>query len=243
MLKIALCDDDATQRDVLKDLLRDYNSVSPFMVESAAFCSGAELLNAVKQNGRYDIYILDVMMPEMDGLALAGQLREGDDAGKIVFLSAEPSFVYKAFSVSASGYLVKPVDPEELFSLIDTLHGKIEKERPSFVLVKTENGERRIEVRDILYVDTYERMPVFHMTDGADVLCKAKRVKFQEQVSSLLRDYPFALSSVGVAVNLANVKSIRNESSEITLNNGKILLCSRTMKESFVRSLESYWNE
>lgn len=242
MLKIALCDDDAMQIEILQELLYDYNTVSPYRVDVEAFYDGESLLNSIRQNGRYDIYVLDVMMPEMDGLELAHRLREDDEIGKIVFLSAETSFVYKAFSVSAAGYLVKPVNPEELFELINTLRNKIEKEKPSFIQINTEAGSRRVEVKDILYVDTLDRAPIYHMTDGSQILGKPKRCRFQELVAELLDGYAFVLSSVGVAVNLANVESAKAESSEITLKGGQTLLCSRTMKDNFLLRLKDYWN-
>lgn len=242
MLKIALCDDDAIQLEILQELLYDYNSVSPFRVDVSAFPDGTELLKSIQQNGRYDIYILDVVMPELDGLELAKRLRDIDEVGKIVFLSAETSFVYKAFSVSASGYLVKPVNSEELFELINTLRTKIEKEQPSFTIISSSSGDRRIEVKDILYVDMLDRVPVYHLSNGAEIIGKVKRCRFQEMVAGLLDVYSFALSSVGVAVNLANVESVTNEGCEIILKNGNRLLCSRTMKENFINRLNDYWN-
>lgn len=242
MLTIALCDDNELQLEILQEYLYDYNTVSPYKVDTTAFSSGTDLLNAIEQNGRFDVYILDIMMPEMDGMELAKRLREIDEIGKIIFLSAETSFVYKAFAVNASGYLVKPVNPEELYDLLRTLRARIEKEKPSYVLVNAVPGDRRVEVRDILYVNMADRVPIYHLTDGTEVVGHAKRGKFQEMVSDLLNGYPFALSSAGVAVNLANVESLANGSNEIVLKGGTTLLCSRTMKENFTYRLRDFWN-
>lgn len=242
MLKIALCDDDSIQLDMLQEMFYDFNTVSAQMVDVSAFSSGRELLRSIAEKGRYDIYILDVMMPEIDGLNLAKKLREHDEIGKIIFLSAERSFVYKAFSVSASGYLLKPVNPEELFDLIGTLRAKIDKEKPSFVLVSAESGDRRVEVNDVLYIDTMDRAPIYHLADGTSIVGKAKRCRFQEMVAEFINGYPFVLSSVGVAVNLANVESVKKESNEILLKGGECLLCSRTMKDYFLVRLNEFWN-
>lgn len=242
MLKIALCDDDTIQIELLQELLAEYNTVSPHKVEVASFFAGSDLLRSIRQNGRFDIYILDVMMPDMDGLALARRLRENDDSGKIVFLSSATSFVFKAFAVSASGYLIKPINPNELYEMINTLREKIEKETPSFVQIIAETGLRRIEVKDILYVDTIERAPVYHLKDGSEIIGKPKRCKFQELVADLINGYPFVLASVGVAVNLENVDTVNKYNNEIMMKNGQALLCSRTMKDNFVKRLEEYWN-
>lgn len=242
MLKIAICDDNATQLEILQELLYDYDTVSLYKVEVESFTDGESLLKAIKENGSYDIYILDVVMPEINGLELAKKIREKDELGKIVFLSSETSFVFKAFSVSASGYLVKPVNPEDLFDLIDTLRSKIEKEQPSFIQIQTDSGTRRIEVKDILFVDTVDRAPIYHMIDGSEIVGKSRRCRFQELVEDLIRGHSFVLSSVGVAVNLANVEAAKAESNEILMKDGTVLLCSRTMKEHFIQRLKHYWN-
>lgn len=242
MLKIALCDDNELQVDILQEFFYDFNSVSPYRVDVSAFTSGPELLDAMAENGRFDIYILDIVMPNMDGLELAKRIRETDATGKIVFLSSETSFVYRAFSVDASGYLVKPVNPEELFGLINTLRIKIEKEQPPFILIQTEAGTRRVEVKDILYVDTVDREPLYHLSDGTEIMAKTKRARFQELVSDLLNGYPFVLSSVGVAVNLANVESVNPEAGEILLKGGRTVFCSRTMRDNLTNRLKELWN-
>lgn len=243
MLKIAICDDNEIQTDILQELFDDYNSVSPYKANVFVFSSGAELLSFISENGTCDIYILDIMMPELNGMEVAKKLRETDDFAKIVFLTTETSYVFKAFSVSASGYLMKPVNPEELFELVNNLRIRIEKEKPSSVILHTDAGNRRVEVKDIVYVDVIDRVPMYHLFNSTVVTGKARRCRFQEMISELLNGYPFALSSAGVAVNLANVESIDCASSELTLKNGEHLLCSRTMKEFFVNRLQDFWNK
>ena len=61
-----------------------------------------------------DIALLDINMPEMTGLALAERIREIDPATSIVFLTGHSEFAVDAFSLHASGYLMKPVNRQRL---------------------------------------------------------------------------------------------------------------------------------
>ena len=71
-------------------------------------------------NGQFDLCILDVMMPEMDGFTLAGEIKKVDPAMPMVFLTARTMKIDKlqGFQKGADDYIVKPVDEEELIARI-----------------------------------------------------------------------------------------------------------------------------
>lgn len=71
----------------------------------------------------YDLCILDVMMPEMDGFTLAGELRAIEADIPIIFLTAKSLKVdkLKGFNLGADDYIVKPVDEEELLARIKAI--------------------------------------------------------------------------------------------------------------------------
>lgn len=61
-----------------------------------------------------DLAILDINMPEMDGIALAIQIKQMHPQTAILFLTAYKEYAFDAFSVHPAGYLLKPVSLEEL---------------------------------------------------------------------------------------------------------------------------------
>ena len=75
MLRIALCDDEAGQRQATGRLLSGYMAQHHLAARVREFASGRELLNAVEETGPFDLYILDIVMPEMDGCAAARAIR------------------------------------------------------------------------------------------------------------------------------------------------------------------------
>lgn len=71
------------------------------------------------ENQNIDIAILDIDLPDMNGLTLAAKIKELSPETSIIFLTGHPRFATDAFKLHASGYLLKPVDKEELNAEIE----------------------------------------------------------------------------------------------------------------------------
>ena len=78
-----------------------------------------------------DLIITDIRMPVMDGLEMMKQLKELSDDWRFVILSGYSEFEYakKALQYGADDYLVKPLAPEDVMKLFDTIEERIRKER------------------------------------------------------------------------------------------------------------------
>ncbi|PKB13988.1 LytTR family two component transcriptional regulator [Novosphingobium kunmingense] len=74
---------------------------------------GASALHAIRQLGP-DLVLLDMTMPELDGLAVARALLDGAKSPAIIFVTAHDSFAVEAFDLDAVDYVLKPVTPERL---------------------------------------------------------------------------------------------------------------------------------
>ncbi|MBQ1893991.1 MAG: response regulator, partial [Clostridia bacterium] len=85
----------------------------PEKPEVAGFTKASDALAWLSGHSA-DIALLDINMPEMTGLALAARIREIDPATSIVFLTGHSEFAVDAFSLHASGYLMKPVNRQRL---------------------------------------------------------------------------------------------------------------------------------
>jgi len=118
MLRIATCDDNEISRDILCELLEDYEYHNE-KADVLSFSMPGELLSAVDDIGFFDLYILDFQMPVMNGVQLAAELRKRGDNGKVIFLSGNRAGAFDAFEVNAFKYLLKPIDRETLFSALN----------------------------------------------------------------------------------------------------------------------------
>lgn len=116
LAKILLCEDDEN----LGMLLREYLQTKGYDVDLMS--DGEEGLAAFMENS-YDLCLLDVMMPQKDGFALAQEIRRIDSCMPIIFLSAKTlkEDVLAGFRIGADDYITKPFSMEELLFRIEAI--------------------------------------------------------------------------------------------------------------------------
>ena len=106
-LRIAITDDEAPARNRLRSLLEDIAEMIPIDVVGEAE-NGQKLLELLEQRPA-DVVLLDIRMPEMDGLESARHLQKLDDPPHVVFTTAYDDYAISAFELHAIDYLVKPI--------------------------------------------------------------------------------------------------------------------------------------
>ncbi len=116
IIKLLLAEDDIN----LGTILREYLAVKGFAVEHAF--NGEDALNLFRDD-KFDICILDIMMPKMDGFTLAAQIRKADNNIPIIFLTAKALAQDKieGFKIGADDYITKPFNAEELLFRINAI--------------------------------------------------------------------------------------------------------------------------
>lgn len=110
-LRIVLVDDEAPARNRLRDLIGDCAPM-PLVVAGEADSGRAAL--QLLEDRPADVVLLDVRMPEMDGLELARHLQKLEHPPAIIFTTAYDSYAVQAFEVHAVDYLIKPIRVERL---------------------------------------------------------------------------------------------------------------------------------
>ncbi len=125
-LKILLCEDDES----LGMLLREYLQAKGY---DADLCSDGEQGYKSFLKTEYDMCVLDVMMPKMDGFALASEIRQVNQEVPIIFLTAKnlKEDIFEGFKIGADDYITKPFSMEELVlrmeAILRRVHGKQQK--------------------------------------------------------------------------------------------------------------------
>ena len=110
--KILIADDEAPARSRLRDLLDECRESFPLAIVDEAR-NGREALDVLNRE-KVDIVLLDIRMPEMDGLEAARHIAGMPQPPSIIFTTAFDSYAIKAFEVNAIDYLLKPIRRERL---------------------------------------------------------------------------------------------------------------------------------
>ncbi|HUN91303.1 MAG TPA: two-component system response regulator OmpR [Burkholderiaceae bacterium] len=114
--KILVVDDDQRLRDLLRRYMTD-NGFSVFTADSA------QAMNKLWLRERFDVLILDLMMPGEDGLSILRRLRGANDATPVIMLTAKGEDIDRivGLEMGADDYLAKPFNPRELLARVNAV--------------------------------------------------------------------------------------------------------------------------
>jgi two-component system response regulator AlgR len=119
--RILIADDEAPARVRLRDLLDDCRERFPLAIVDEAR-NGREVLEVVTRE-KIDIVLLDIRMPEIDGMEAARHMAGMAEPPAIIFTTAFDAYALKAFEVNAIDYLLKPIRVERLLAALNKTRG------------------------------------------------------------------------------------------------------------------------
>lgn len=154
-LKVLIVDDEALARSRLRSLLSDCNSPGAELVAEVGHAEGA-----LKQlaGQRFDLVLLDVHMPGINGLDLARQLAQQPQPPAVVFVTAYAAHAVTAFELEAVDYLTKPVRAERLQQALQKAERHLRERRPApaepqeVLLIQDRGRTERVPLSEVLYL-------------------------------------------------------------------------------------------
>ncbi len=194
MLKAVIIDDVAQARDNLKTDISSYCDEVEIIGEADGVVSGAKLIKETKPQ----LVFLDIQMQDGSGFDLLEILPDLDF--KVIFTTASDEYAIKAFKFSATDYLLKPVDPDELMAAVEKAHDQT-TDKASIDLLKDKMSSKKefkrlalhtldkihiVEITDIVRCESSVNYTTFFFTDGKKLL-----------VTKTLKEYDTMLSDKG----------------------------------------------
>ena len=239
-MRIAVCDDEKPYREAVTGLVQSYIQTKPEQSFTLfSFSSGKELINYVDENGSFDLYILDVIMPNMNGLQLASYLRSRGDHGMIIYLTSSPDFAVDSYNVEAFYYLLKPIGEQQFFQIMDKAVTFFRQAEQDVVLIKTPRSSRAIPARNIRCAARAGRCVCYELTDGTTIESVTFNDKFQNAVASLLDHNGMLLIGSSYVVNLYYVEEITK--SDLMLSGGRRIRIPRNTYELVKSEWADFW--
>lgn len=225
MIRIAICDDSSAFLNQTKFMIEHWDD-NPQAVSVELFQDGDALITAHAERP-FDIIFLDIIMPLLNGIDTAKELREKDKAVKIVFLTSSAEFAVDSYLVKASNYLLKPVEPKRLFDCLGELFSEIQS-ISRCITVKGLDATHRILMSDIEYVESQGKHIIFSMVGN-------KVVKSSEPLytceNTLVLDDGFFKCHRSYIVNIHQIDSYSH--SEIIMRSGCRIPISRSYQKNF----------
>jgi DNA-binding LytR/AlgR family response regulator len=212
MTRILICDDNSDDLEDLYKIVEDFysaaDSTAPVGSYSVVkFLNPEKALAYIEDGNKIDIAILDILMPEMNGMHLASGMRDLGFGGYLIFLTSSNDFAAQSYCVKAFSYILKPAKKNavsELLAVIEKMRQV--NDRNGFPLMRR-SGVRFVLYAQLMYVEVINHQLIFHMIDGELISIYATLREYSE---TLLRHRQMCRPQKSFIINLDYVSSFEN---------------------------------
>ena len=243
MIKALLVDDEQRALDMLRLKLQKH---FPEIHIEAEFTNPQEAIHAINTQ-QPDLVFLDITMPVLSGFDVLSQVE--DPSFEIIFVTAYNDYAIEAINHAAMGYIVKPIDSDELIKVVNRAIKNIEEKQSidkntlllshlmaqkqtAKIAVPLQKGIRFLKLNDIVRFSGVDGYTQILMADNTSLLSSYSIGKF----SKMVEGKGFFNCHKSHLVNLKHVDGILNNGMiEMT---GGVIPCSKTKKTELLRLVQ-----
>ena len=233
MLRIAIVEDEANQRGQLAIGVRGV--LGGLEAELVCLDEAAPLLARYAAGERFDLLLLDIQMPGMDGMSAAARVREFDADVLIVFITSMAQYAVQGYKVDALDFLVKPVAHEVLDACLSRALRRLKKREPASLSVRSGGSLRIVPVSSILYAESREHRTLLH-TREEEIPCAGSLGSIEESLIT----HGFFRCHAAFVVSFAQVE--RLDGGDVIIGGRRVPL-SKHRRKQFLAALAAYWGE
>ena len=225
--RIAIVDDSVKDAEFVKVILENWANQRHADIRAEVFLSAESFLFRYAEDKEWDILLLDIEMGAMDGVTMAKRVRQDNEAVQIVFITGYSDYIAEGYEVAALHYLMKPVNKDKLFAVLDRAMEKRKQEERCLNLEAY--GEMvRIPFYEIRYLDVHQNYVTVHAK--SDYTVKRTLGDFEKEL-----DDRFCRVGRGMILNLKYIQRVTK--AEVRLSDGTVLPLPRGAYEPLNRAI------
>ena len=222
MLKIAICEDEKEQQQILERLITSERLSELYELDK--FDSGEDLVSVYEAGQRFSIILLDMKMKELDGIQTAEIIREYDENCIIIIITSIIEYAVSGYSIDAYDFILKPIDEKKFSKVFKSAVKIIQADKNKSYVIQMRDNITVLRLSDIVYFESDRRKVIIH--------CKKEKYSDNENISNvekkLLAD-GFVRISRYYLVNMQHIKKIAANS--IMMSTGDLLKCSKNYQK------------
>ena len=228
MLSIAICDDAKEDRDKSCQLIKEYFKEQDREVDVSVFEEAEALLSAGRD---YDLYLLDVIMPDMSGMQAAERLLKRRRRPVIVFITSSLESAVDGYRVNAAGFLLKPIEESNFRETLTRVEAQYLAPEEPAIEVLHNRVPVTLPLKRIAYLESRLHQVSVVLDDGEMLTVHQKLQELQEKLESLDGQSRFLRCHQSYLINLSQVSRMEADCF-VTLNGRQIPISRNNYKQS-----------
>ena len=231
MIRTAIVEDDPACAELLRRYLERCGREWGLEIQAELFSDGLDIAEGYRPV--WDILLMDIEMPHMDGMEAARRIRAVDPAVVIVFITNMARYAVKGYEVDALDFVLKPVTYPQFARKMKKAAAIAAGRERRYLLLPKDGVEQRVSTDDILFVEVINHRLYVHTAGGVYV-----RSGSMQEMERQLALPQFARCNNSYLVNLRNVVGVRRDA---VLVPGHELPISRPKRKAFLQTLSDYF--
>lgn len=237
-INIAICDDSETDALAARKVIRNTLNHLKQEAEIEYYFNAKDIQNKLlKGKEPLDLLILDIDMPDISGLELAGALRANNLKLLIIFLSNHEEFVFKAIEFQPFRYIRKIKLETEMPIAIRSAVKVIAANSDLQITLDTDDGDIRIMMSEIMYYETERRKVAVILKNGKKLIVNKTITEMQKHI----QNEKFIMIHRSCVVNVDHVHNINDYA--VILDNNETLIVSRPRYKAVKQKILKMWGK
>lgn len=210
MVHIAICDDQPQELETVVTYTADYIEQKRMNAHIMQFTHPDALLIGCETK-RFSLYILDIVMPMVNGIEVGCEIRRLDKEAQIIYATSEPSFALEAYAANPINYLLKPINKAKLFHTLDLAFSRLDLAEEETLTLKTKEGLRVISLFTIVCCEFTQRTARYTLANGEAITTRTLQESFSEHMLPLLQDSRFLQPHHAFVLNMSRVEGFSKD--------------------------------
>ena len=213
MIRIGICDDEHILLEKIREHVEDCLSQNQIFASIRSFDKSKNLLYEIEDGTSFDLLLLDIEMPEIDGMELTAQVKELLPDVLILFITSHMKYALDAYELSVFRYIPKNDLKGRLDHALLDAAKQIELQMRESYIIQNQSRLERIPLKNLLYI-THEGKNALLITNIPEPSGEKKNFKVRktlQQVFSELGGNEFIFIDRGCIVNLSQIMSVRED--------------------------------
>lgn len=236
MYNLVICDDDIIFAQKVSILLRQFITQQGSLIKQKIYDNGIFVIDDIENGIFYDVYILDIEMPQWQGTDIAKKIRQYSSEALIIFVTSHMKYAVVSFEYRIFRYIPKSKLDEQLPLALKAAFAALGCQEGKYYLVSNMKRSQKVFFKDIIYIYKDEKNSVF-VTDSSEIKVREPLMDVYEKLS----EDDFIQIDRCYIVNIQYIHKVDGVEKTLLLRNKIKLNIAKNRVQEVKRKVSEFW--